>query len=109
MVDDGARPVNGRFVVIGLERFSGSYGNDGLDSIAALYANTRNNPIEDIESHVSLGVECYELREDAAAAGKSRGGAQIAFLADGAVSIESEGHKYPPKGFSRSSDGTPGN
>jgi N-methylhydantoinase B len=98
-----------------VELFSGSYGgrhgSDGLDSVDVLYANTRNNPIEDIESHVPLRVERYELRENAAAAGKWRGGVgsirQIAFLADGAVSIESEGHKYPPKGLFGGSDGTP--
>jgi N-methylhydantoinase B len=98
-----------------VELFSGSYGgrygSDGLDSVDVLYANTRNNPIEDIESHVPLRVERYELREDAAAAGQWRGGVgsirQIAFLADGAVSVESEGHKYPPKGLFGGSEGTP--
>ena len=39
-----------------IEIFEGSYGGrlhkDGLDSVDTLYANTRNNPIEDIESHV---------------------------------------------------------
>ncbi len=98
-----------------VELFSGSYGgryrSDGLDSVDVLYANTRNNPIEDIESHVPLRVERYELRENAAAAGQWRGGVgsirQLAFLADGAVSVESEGHKYPPKGLFGGHDGTP--
>ena len=98
-----------------VELFSGSYGgryrSDGLDSVDVLYANTRNNPIEDIESHVPLRVERYELRENAAAAGQWRGGVgsirQIAFLADGAVSVESEGHKYPPKGLFGGHNGTP--
>ena len=98
-----------------VELFSGSYGgryrSDGLDSVDVLYANTRNNPIEDIESHVPLRVERYELRENAVAAGQWRGGVgsirQIAFLADGAVSVESEGHKYPPKGLFGGHNGTP--
>jgi N-methylhydantoinase B len=98
-----------------VELFSGSYGgrygSDGLDSVDVLYANTRNNPIEDIESHVPLRIERYELRENAAAPGQWRGGVgsirEITFLADGAVSIESEGHKYPPKGLFGGSDGTP--
>ena len=38
-----------------------------MDSVDTLYANTRNNPIEDIESHVPLRVTRYELREDAVA------------------------------------------
>ena len=31
-------------------------GKDGLDAVDTLYANTRNNPIEDIESHYPLRV-----------------------------------------------------
>ncbi len=61
-----------------IEIFEGSYGGrsaqDGMDSVDTLYANTRNNPIEDIESHVPLRVTRYELREDAVAAGRWRGG-----------------------------------
>ena len=37
-----------------MEIFEGSYGGrhgmDGMDAVDTLYANTRNNPIEDIES-----------------------------------------------------------
>ena len=98
-----------------VELFSGSYGgrhgSDGMDSVDVLYANTRNNPIEDIESHVPLRIERYELRENAAAPGRWRGGVgsirEVTFLADGAISVESEGHKYPPKGLFGGSDGTP--
>ena len=98
-----------------VELFSGSYGgrygSDGMDSVDVLYANTRNNPIEDIESHVPLRIDRYELRENAAASGRWRGGVgsirEVTFLADGAISVESEGHKYPPKGLFGGSDGTP--
>ena len=45
--------------------YGGRYGHDGMDTVDTLYANTRNNPIEDVESHVPLRVERYELREDA--------------------------------------------
>ena len=42
-----------------MEIFEGSYGGrhglDGMDAVDTLYANTRNNPIEDIESHLPLG------------------------------------------------------
>ena len=55
-----------------MEIFEGSYGGrfgkDGMDAVDTLYANTRNNPIEDIESHLPLRVTRYELREDACAA-----------------------------------------
>ena len=50
------------------------HGKDGMDSVDTLYANTRNNPIEDIESHVPLRVMRYELREDVVAAGRWRPG-----------------------------------
>ena len=39
-----------------MEIFEGSYGGrlgkDGMDAVDTLYANTRNNPIEDIETHL---------------------------------------------------------
>ena len=41
-----------------MEIFEGSYGGrlgkDGMDAVDTLYANTRNNPIEDIETHLPL-------------------------------------------------------
>jgi len=96
-----------------VELFSGSYGGrhglDGMDAVDVLYANTRNNPIEDIESHVPLRIERYELRDDPPAPGKWRGGIgsvrEVRFLADGAASVESDGHKYPPHGAFGGADG----
>ena len=41
--------------------YGGRLGKDGLDAVDTLYANTRNNPIEDIESHFPLRVTRYEL------------------------------------------------
>jgi N-methylhydantoinase B len=48
-----------------MEIFEGSHGGraglDGMDAVDTLYANTRNNPIEDIESHLPLrlpGMSC---------------------------------------------------
>jgi len=95
---------------------SGSYGGrptkDGLDAVDTLYANTRNNPIEDIESHYPLRVTRYQLREDVDGAGEFRGGIgpirETEFLSDGRLSIEGDGNKYPPWGFEGGMDGTPG-
>jgi len=95
---------------------SGSYGarptKDGLDTVDTLYANTRNNPIEDIESHYPLRITRYELREDAEGAGRHRGGIggirETEFRSPGRVSIEGDGSKYPPWGFAGGHDGTPG-
>jgi N-methylhydantoinase B len=96
-----------------IEIFEGSYGGrfgkDGMDSVDTLYANTRNNPIEDIESHVPLRVTRYELREDAVAAGRWRGGLnaikEMEFLTDGSLSVEGDGHAHEPWGFQGGADG----
>ena len=96
-----------------MEIFEGSYGGrhglDGMDAVDTLYANTRNNPIEDIESHLPLRVNRYELREDACAPGRWRGGMgsirEFTFLDDGGASVEGEGHKYRPWGFLGGGDG----
>lgn len=95
---------------------SGSYGarptRDGMDTVDTLYANTRNNPIEDIESHYPLRVTRYELREDGAGPGTFRGGIgpvrELEMRVDGRLSIEGEGNKYPPRGFAGGGDGAPG-
>jgi N-methylhydantoinase B len=97
-----------------MEILEGSYGGrqglDGMDAVDTLYANTRNNPVEDIESHLPLRVERYQLREDVASAGRWRGGIGtercFTYLADGGFSIEGEGHSYRPWGFNGGADGT---
>ena len=96
-----------------MEILEGSYGGrsglDGMDAVDTLYANTRNNPIEDIEMHLPLRVNRYELREEAVPAGRWRGGIgtvrEFVFLEDGGFSIEGDGHKYKPWGFDGGSDG----
>jgi N-methylhydantoinase B len=98
-----------------MEIFEGSYGgrfrHDGMDAVDTLYANTRNNPIEDIESHLPLRVTRYELREDACGAGQWRGGfgsvREFVYLSDGGASVEGEGHRYQPWGFAGGLDGHP--
>src|SRR5215470_6710872 len=98
-----------------MEIFEGSYGgrfrHDGMDAVDTLYANTRNNPIEDIESHLPLRVTRYELREDASAAGQWRGGLgavrEFTYLDEGGVSVEGEGHKFDPWGFAEGQMGFP--
>lgn len=80
-------------------------------STAQADANTRNNPIEDIESHLPLRINRYELREDACAAGEWRGGLgairEFTYLDDGGASVEGEGHKFEPWGFSGGQAGFP--
>ncbi len=92
--------------------YGGRFGKDGLDAVDTLYANTRNNPIEDIETHFPLRVTRYELRDDNAGAGKWRGGIgtvrEIQMLADGGFSLEGDGSEHPPPGLFGGDDGTPG-
>src|SRR5882724_5676199 len=83
--------------------YGGRFGKDGLDCVDTLYANTRNNPIEDIESHYPLRVQRYEMREDAGGAGRWRGGAgsirEVMFLSPGNASVEGDGHLHAPWGL----------
>ncbi|MEL6170261.1 MAG: hydantoinase B/oxoprolinase family protein [Pseudomonadota bacterium] len=96
-----------------MEIMEGSYGGrkgiDGMDAVDTLYANTRNNPIEDIESHIPIRVDRYELRENAMAAGEWRGGIgairEFTFLDEAGFSLEGEGHAFEPWGFDGGADG----
>lgn len=94
----------------------GAYGGmkdlDGLDAVDVLYANTKNNPIEDIEVHYPLRVERYELREDTAGDGQWRGGfgplRDTRILVDGFVSVEGDGFRHAPWGLKGGEDGATG-
>ena len=91
-----------------MEIFEGSYGGrhgrDGMDAVDTLYANTRNNPIEDLETHLPLRVARYELREDVCGAGQWRGGLgsvrEFVYLRDGNASVEGGGTLLQSLGFS---------
>ena len=91
--------------------YGGRYGKDGMDAVDTLYANTRNNPVEDIESHLPLRVLNYELRENMAGPGTWRGGIgsirSFELLEDGAVSVEGDGQRFKPWGFAGGADGSP--
>jgi N-methylhydantoinase B len=112
----GMRPgENGGDHWVHMEIFEGSYGGrsglDGMDAVDTLYANTRNNPIEDIESHLPLRVTRYELREDACGAGEWRGGLgsvrEFEYLAPGGASVEGEGHVFAPWPLAGGKSGQP--
>ncbi len=91
--------------------YGGRYGRDGMDAVDTLYANTRNNPIEDIESHLPMRVTRYELREGTAGPGRWRGGfgaiRAFQFLEPGGFSVEGEGHGHAPWPFQGGGPGTP--
>jgi 5-oxoprolinase (ATP-hydrolysing) len=98
-----------------LEVDEGSYGGrpgrDGLDATDCLIANTRNNPIEELEWRFPMLTERYELREDSCAAGKWRGGIGMIrvnrFLVDTIVTCEGERCETdPPWGIFGGHEGT---
>jgi N-methylhydantoinase B len=92
--------------------YGGRSGKDGLDAVDTLYANTRNNPIEDVESHLPLRVTRYELLEDRAGAGCWRGGLgtvrEIEFLDAAGYSLEGDGSVWAPPGLFGGQPGSPG-
>ena len=98
-----------------LEVDEGSYGGrpdrDGLDSVDCLIANTRNNPIEELEWRFPMRTERYELRDEPCAAGKWRGGIGMVrvnrFLEDTIVTCEGDRvESDPPWGIFGGHDGT---
>jgi N-methylhydantoinase B len=92
--------------------YGGRLGKDGMDAVDTLYANTRNNPIEDIEAHYPLRVTRYELRTGLSGPGKWRGGMgsirEMMFLTNAHMSLEGDGHKFAPWGIFGGQPGTPG-
>ena len=80
--------------------YGGRAGKDGLDSVDCLIANTRNNPIEELEWRFPMRTERYELRDDTCAAGRWRGGIGMVrvnrFLEDTIVTCEGERHGGRP-------------
>lgn len=92
--------------------YGGRFEKDGMDCVDTLYANTRNNPIEDIESHYPLRVTRYEEREDCCGAGTWRGGAgsirEMMVLSEARASIEGDGHRHAPAGLFGGAHGTTG-
>jgi N-methylhydantoinase B len=89
--------------------YGGRHGMDGMDAVDTLYANTRKNPVEDIESHIPLRIDGYALREDRMAPGQWRGGIgavrEFTFLDDAGFSLEGDGHACAPWGFDGGADG----
>ncbi|MDX1746187.1 MAG: hydantoinase B/oxoprolinase family protein, partial [Halobacteriales archaeon] len=60
------------------ETVAGGYGaratKDGMEAAQAHFQNTANSPIEELEREIPLRVRRYELIEDSAGPGRTRGG-----------------------------------
>lgn len=92
--------------------YGGRYGKDGMDSVDNLIANTRNNPIEELEMRLPMLCERYELRDEGAAAGQWRGGIGIVrnwkMLSDGVYTGEGDRQYDVPRGVHGGQDGLTG-
>ena len=89
--------------------YGGRYGKDAMDSVDNLMANTRNNPIEELDLRFPIRCDQYELRPEPAAPGRWRGGIGIIrrnrFLVDGIYSCEGDRQTDPPRGIFGGWDG----
>jgi N-methylhydantoinase B/oxoprolinase/acetone carboxylase alpha subunit len=89
--------------------YGGRYGKDAMDSVDNLMANTRNNPIEELDMRFPMRCDQYELRPEPAAPGRWRGGIGIVrrnrFLVDGTYSCEGDRQTDPPRGIFGGWDG----
>jgi N-methylhydantoinase B/oxoprolinase/acetone carboxylase alpha subunit len=89
--------------------YGGRYGKDAMDSVDNLMANTRNNPIEELDLRFPVRCDQYELRPEPAAPGRWRGGIGIIrrnrFLIDGTYSCEGDRQYDPPRGVFGGWDG----
>lgn len=83
--------------------YGGRHGKDAMDSVDNLMANTRNNPIEELDMRFPVRCDQYELRPEPASPGKWRGGIGIIrrnrFLVDGVYSCEGDRQTDPPMGI----------
>jgi N-methylhydantoinase B len=89
--------------------YGGRWGKDAMDSVDNLMANTRNNPIEELDMRFPMRCDQYELRPEPAAPGRWRGGVGIIrrnrFLVDGTYSCEGDRQTDPPRGVFGGWDG----
>jgi N-methylhydantoinase B/oxoprolinase/acetone carboxylase alpha subunit len=89
--------------------YGGRWGKDAMDSVDNLMANTRNNPIEELDKRFPMRCDQYELRPEPAAPGRWRGGVGIIrrnrFLVDGTYSCEGDRQTDPPRGVFGGWDG----
>lgn len=107
--------INGRYWVH-QDITEGTYGarwtKDGMDAMDVLFSNTRNAPIEEIETEYPLRCVRWQLNENALGHGRFRGGKGSVrdweFLRDGYISSEADGQRHAPWGLAGGYAGPPG-
>jgi N-methylhydantoinase B len=93
--------------------FGGRDGKDGMDGVHVHMSNTRNTPVEVLETAYPLRVERYELRPDSGGAGRFRGG--LGLRRDLRVrdhtatfSLLADRQRHAPYGLAGGAEGEPG-
>jgi len=90
---------------------AGAYGG-GLSGVQTHMTNTRNTPVEVLETRFPLRVRRYALRDGSGGAGRRRGGdgivREIEFLAPARVSLLTERRHHAPWGVNGGEAGLPG-
>ncbi len=85
---------------------------DGASAIHTHMTNTRNTPVEALESHYPLRVQEYSIAQGTGGAGLHRGGdgliRRIELLTEARVSLLAERRTHPPFGANGGAPGTPG-
>jgi N-methylhydantoinase B/oxoprolinase/acetone carboxylase alpha subunit len=111
----GGQGADDYWVIIEINEgsYGGRFGSDGIDAIDCLMANTRNNPVEEMELSAPMICERYELRDDAPAAGRWRGGIgaikRWRMLENTGVSSTGDNRSGdPPRGLFGGENGRPG-
>jgi N-methylhydantoinase B len=100
------------YIEINEGSYGGRHGKDGMDCVDTLMANTRNNPIEELELNHAMRALRYELRSDAPAPGQWRGGigSRRTWLmeVDTFLGSEADNRSDPPAGALGGHDGLAG-
>ena len=84
----------------------------GLSGVQTHMTNTRNTPVEVLESHFPIRVEKYAIRRGSGGEGKRRGGdgivRAIRFLDDARFTLLTERRRYAPWGLAAGGEGKTG-
>lgn len=85
---------------------------DGISAVQTHMTNTRNTPIEVMESQYPVRIHHYAIREKSGGAGQHRGGngleREIEFLAPATVTLLSERRRFAPWGLAGGAAAIPG-
>ena len=111
----GADPVRSRPFAY-YETLAGGAGasplGQGLSAVHSHMTNTRNTPVESLESHYPLRVLEYAIARGTGGAGEHRGGdglvRRVELLTECRVSLLTERRLHPPFGVNGGGDGAPG-